>query len=113
MMPEHWMTAYRPVAWAMRIPGCDGSADWVELGEDQPAPNAPAVASPLYDKDGLDRAVAAERERCAHEVDVALGHALEDGYSVESVQAIMGVRYLLRGPNAELTGPPLLAGPVQ
>lgn len=33
----------------MRIPGCDGSADWVELGEDQPAPSAPAVASPLYE----------------------------------------------------------------
>ena len=37
-----------PAAWAMEIPGCDGSADWVELGAEQPEPFPPAVASPLY-----------------------------------------------------------------
>ena len=37
-----------PAAWAMEIPGCDGSADWCELGAEEPEPLPPAVASPLY-----------------------------------------------------------------
>ena len=46
----------RPAAWAMRLPGCDGSADWAELGEAKPAPCQPAVAHPLYDQAALDAA---------------------------------------------------------
>jgi Lar family restriction alleviation protein len=34
-------------AWAMQIPGCDGSADWVELGPDKPAPVDGVVARAL------------------------------------------------------------------
>ena len=37
----------KPCAWAMRIPGCDGSADWVEIGEQEPAPCPPAASLPM------------------------------------------------------------------
>jgi hypothetical protein len=38
-----------PTAWAMRRTGCDGSADWVELGEQQPAAEPGVVASPMFE----------------------------------------------------------------
>jgi hypothetical protein len=34
-------------AWAMQIPGCDGSADWVEFGPEKPAPVDGVVARAL------------------------------------------------------------------
>ena len=60
------MTAdYRPLAWLMTIPGCDGSADWVEIGAAEPGPSPPAVALKLVSIDQAREMVAAERERCA------------------------------------------------
>lgn len=56
-----------PVAWHMHVIGCDGSADWCELGAKKPAPAhgvealplgylqpaAPAAPSPLSERDML------------------------------------------------------------
>lgn len=36
-----------PVAWHMRVIGCDGSADWVELGAEPPTPVPGVEALPL------------------------------------------------------------------
>jgi hypothetical protein len=61
-MPIHSLT---PTAWIMRFSGADDSADWVELGEQQPEPFNGAVPFPLYSRAAFDAAVADERERLA------------------------------------------------
>ena len=53
----------QPAAWMMTRPGCDGSADWAEIGQALPEPEPGFVAVPLYDQSAIGVAVAAERER--------------------------------------------------
>lgn len=52
-----------PTAWLVQYPGCDGSADWCEIGASEPADIDDAVASPLYTMADIDAAVAKERAR--------------------------------------------------
>ena len=40
-------------AWAMQLPGCDGSADWVEIGPEQPEPLGDFVPRALVWADEL------------------------------------------------------------
>lgn len=39
---------FKPVAWLMTNPMCDGSADWVEIGECKPEPHQYFEAIPLF-----------------------------------------------------------------
>lgn len=54
-----------PTAWLMHYPGCDGSADWVELGAVAPVDIDDYIASPLYTKADIDAAISADRARAA------------------------------------------------
>ncbi len=55
----------KPVAWLMTYPGCDGSADWVEIGANEPEPEDGAEAHALVRMSEVETAKAAERERIA------------------------------------------------
>lgn len=92
----------RPVAWAMRFPTCDGSADWAELGEQMPQQWQGAVPSPLYDDAAIDAEVAdvaADRDRL-HELVQAIADARQTyGWGPEADAAIEAARLEL-GPNA-------------
>ena len=57
----------KPCAWIMRADDCDGSADWVEVGTERPAPEQGFMAHPLYDRATLDDVIVKERERIARE----------------------------------------------
>ena len=43
------MSATHTIAWLMRATGCDGSADWVEIGSEEPDPMDGFEAVPLGD----------------------------------------------------------------
>jgi hypothetical protein len=58
------------------------------------------VNDPLYGQAELDAAVAAERAKALHDaarwVDEDVGHAAQEGWSVQALQALMATRDMLR-----------------
>lgn len=94
----------RPVAWADddAVQGCVGNCasaaakEYWERGHWVDKASAAKLRHPLYSQAALDDARTNALRDAARWVDEEVGHALQDGWSVEAVQALMATRDMLR-----------------